>query len=92
MWCRNHKESEHWKSNNGYGNGNANPPAGDSNMNKGKFNNNKRDSDKDKSKGKSNEPSISVDRKLFSAIRNNSNVSSFLSKIKDDSSSVKGQA
>ena len=48
------------------------------------------------SKGDSSKPSndnkegtITVDRKLFSAIRNNSNVTSFLSKLKDDTSSVK---
>ena len=87
MWCL-HKEEDH-KHRNGNDN-NGNKKKGDDSS---KWNNHKKDSDKAKTKqNDKSEPTISVDRKLFSAIRNNSNVSSFLTKMKDDTSKVKGKA
>lgn len=83
MWCA-HKEADHKfgkRSNESRGSGSDNSNG---NGSKG-----------DSSKSSSNdggEGSITVDRKLFSAIRNNSNITSFLGKLKDDTSSVKGRA
>ena len=88
MWCL-HTEEEHGKKQAS----SESRGSGDSKK-KGSFNNHKKDSDKTKSntENSDNGPKISVDRKLFSAIRKNSNVQSFLSKMKDDTSSVKGKA
>ena len=88
MWCL-HKEEDHKFKQNGDGNNNNKQKNWE---NKKGWMNHKKDSDKNKASNDKAEPTISVDRKLFSAIRNNSNVTSFLSKLKDDTSQVKGKA